>query len=107
MGVEEGGRAGEASRRIGSHEATQGSRGTEVQGFQGPDARVGRRQVLDRCVEVGDGTHELIVCGSNRRATLCREGFDGALKHEEFWPTPARIRKYIKEIPEDFYPELV
>ena len=35
------------------------------------------------------------------------EGFDGALKHEEFWPTPARIRKYIKEIPEDFYPELV
>ena len=34
------------------------------------------------------------------------EGFDGVLKNEEFWPTPARIRKYVRPIPEDFYPEL-
>ena len=34
------------------------------------------------------------------------EGFDGVLKHEEFWPTPARIRKYVHPIPEDYYPEL-
>ena len=35
-----------------------------------------------------------------------REGFDGALRNEEFWPTPARIRKYIHQIPEDLYPEV-
>lgn len=39
-------------------------------------------------------------------AARIREGFDGALAHETFMPVPAKVLQYIKQRPEDVYPEL-
>lgn len=35
-----------------------------------------------------------------------RRGFDGALNHETFFPSPAKVREYIPAIAADYYPEL-